>query len=248
MNSWFENEKFWMVVEPFLFSQARMERTEGEIDQILDLIPIPEKGRILDVGCGTGRHCLELAIRGFQATGIDRTAKYLKEARKRASKKSLTIEFVQSDFRQYKKKNFFDCAISFFSTFGYFDEMEEEKLMLSNIFTSLKRGGALFMELTGKENLASTFKERDWHTDDDGQLILLEERKIDDSWNRINNKWILIKEGRKKVFHWKMRIFSGYEMETILKDVGFKKVELYGSLSGTPYDNHASQLIVIARK
>ena len=102
------------------------------------------------------------------------------------------------------------------------------------------------MELTGKEVLARIFRERDWREYKD--IIFLEERKVVDNWNRIENRWLLIYPDRRleyRVDHW---LYSSSELELMLRSVGFDVVEVYGGLEGTPYDNLANRLVVIAYK
>ena len=75
MSVWFEDDTFWECVEGFLFSQFRsIEITVREAEQILTLLHPSQGAAMLDLCCGPGRHSLEFARRGFQVTGVDRTA------------------------------------------------------------------------------------------------------------------------------------------------------------------------------
>ena len=69
------------------------EQSSSEIDAIERLVSLAPPARILDVGCGNGRHAIEFAWRGYEITGIDVAAIYLDEARAAASKEMLSVEF-----------------------------------------------------------------------------------------------------------------------------------------------------------
>src|SRR5207244_6079914 len=80
------------------------------------------------------------------------------------------------------------------TSFGYFENPQEDRQVAMNISHSLKPRGVLVMEMMGKEVLARIFQERDWH-EEDGVLIL-EERKIRSGWDWIDARWILFQDGK----------------------------------------------------
>jgi 2-polyprenyl-3-methyl-5-hydroxy-6-metoxy-1,4-benzoquinol methylase len=104
MWTWFEDDTLWENLESFLFSQFRSDAiTVREAEQILTLVHPSPGAAILDLCCGPGRHSLEFARRGFQVTGVDRTARYLDTARATATREGLTVEFVQEDMRHFHR-------------------------------------------------------------------------------------------------------------------------------------------------
>ncbi|GIX07750.1 MAG: hypothetical protein KatS3mg115_2153 [Candidatus Poribacteria bacterium] len=72
---WYEQERFWEYYLPILIESATPTHVREQVDQIVKLLAVPDGARILDLGCGIGRHCLELARRGYRVTGVDRTAR-----------------------------------------------------------------------------------------------------------------------------------------------------------------------------
>lgn len=85
--------------------------TEKEVDFILATYPISANARILDVGCGTGRHAIEFAKRGFRVTGVDLSEKMIEVARRKAAALELEVEFVHADARFFALDAKFDVAI-----------------------------------------------------------------------------------------------------------------------------------------
>ncbi|MFC1601140.1 class I SAM-dependent methyltransferase [Candidatus Sumerlaeota bacterium] len=244
--TWHEDDGFWQTFAFNMFGEERWEATPGEIDCVLELMPLEQGAAVLDLCCGPGRHALELARRGFRVAGVDRTAAYLEEAAGRAKNEQLAVEFVEDDMRRFCRPESFDAVINMFTAFGYFEDPEEDRRVLVNVHQSLKPGGALLMELVGKEWLARVFRKRDWYEKDG--VIMLEERKICRNWSWIENRWIRL-EGNKRaescVAH---RVYSAVELSGLLTSCGFGQIEILGSLAGAPYDHEAKRLVIVARK
>lgn len=243
---WYENDEFWELAEPLMFDEQRWAATPAEIDQVLSFLSVKSGAKILDLGCGLGRHSLELARRGFFVTGIDKTTAYLEKARKQAKAEGLAIDFVEDDIRNFCRPNSFDGAISMFTTFGYFKDPADDLQVLVNVFRSLKKGGKLVMELRGKEEFARVFRERIW-SEKDG-TILLEERKIKRNWSWLESRWIIIKGQTRKEFLVSHRLFSASELQALLRKSGFNIIRVCGDLSGSKYDHMARRLIVVSEK
>jgi SAM-dependent methyltransferase len=245
---WHEDDSFWETWGPWLFTQQRIANAKDEVDRVIKLIKIEPKAYILDLCCGIGRHSLELARRGYQVTGVDRTRGYLDKARKQAKEEGLDIEFVQGDMRFFSRPDTFDIVISMFTSFSYFEDPQEDKRVVENVFKSLRPGGRFIIQMNGKETLAKTFRERDWNENKDDGVIVLEERKVSQNWSWMENRWIMLKGNERienKISH---RLYAGSEIAALLRDCGFNRAEVYGDLDGNPYDHNARQMIAVGYK
>lgn len=85
--------------------------TLGECDFIEQELGYDKKLKLLDVGCGTGRHTIELTKRGYTVTGIDLSEAQLQRARQKAQEAHLDIPFLQADARNLNFDRCFDAAI-----------------------------------------------------------------------------------------------------------------------------------------
>ncbi len=243
---WYEDDEFWQVVYPLLFHETQWANAPYEVDQILDMTGLEGETAVLDLCCGPGRHSLELARRGFQVTGVDQTASFLDEARRRANEEKLTVEWVQADMREFVRPNAFDAALLLFTSFGYFEEADDNRQVLVNIANSLKPGGNLVLEMQGKENLARMFLPKNWNEFDG--TFWLQERCIVNDWNQIQNRWIVIREDARFEYfltHW---LYSAGEITELLHDSGFSMVSVYGGPDKAPYDHTARGLFVVGQK
>lgn len=246
MNVWHEQESFWQKMAPKLFSRKLLERTEDEVDSLVDLAALQHSDSILDLCCGPGRHTLELARRGYKVTGVDRTEEYLAEARRQADAESLNIDLVRADMREYRENETFSVVLNLYTSFGYFKDPSDDEKVIDNIFTSMRPGGKLVMELMGKEVLAGISRTRDWH--EDNGVIYLEEWKIFDDWRWVEARWIKLEGETMEEFTVSHRLYSARELADLLRKTGFQDVKAYGSLHGIPYDHKAERLVLAARK
>jgi len=246
MADWFEDETFWEKLYPFLFTGSKLEAAEVEVDSVLRLAGL-ERGDVLDLACGPGRHSVALAKRGFRVTGVDLSTFLLGKARQRARAEHIDVEWVQEDMRRFARPEAFDLALSLFTSFGYFESRDDDLAVLRNIRKSLRTDGTLVMEIAGREALARKFQPTTSKELDDGRL-LVERHEIVDDWTRIRNQWIAIENDTATTFRFEFRIYSGQELKDLLFDAGFAGVNLYGAYDGRPYDLHAERLVAVARK
>lgn len=150
---WFDDDSFWSELYPFMFPEKRIADADQQIAQALALTK-PVGKSVLDLCCGPGRCSIALAKKGFRVTGVDRTAYLLNKARAKARAARVKIEWVQKDMRDFVRPGSFALVLNMFTSFGYFDDRQEDMTVLQNMVTSLQPGGACLIELLGKERLA----------------------------------------------------------------------------------------------
>jgi SAM-dependent methyltransferase len=245
-DAWHSQDAFWELFEPVLFNQQRQSSTQEEVEKIVNLLQIDGQAKILDLCCGKGRHSLELSRRGFDVVGVDRTKAYIEKARLEAEKRSLDVTFVVGDMREYCVPNSFDIVMNLFGSFGYFEDPQDDRQVVANMYTSLRVGGQFLIETAGKEILARNFQARDWS--EEGELLLLSEKKVSQNWGHIETRWIAIR-GTERIEHRvAVRSYSAVELASLFSYCGFPKVLVYGSLGGTEYNQTAQRLVVVGRK
>jgi SAM-dependent methyltransferase len=244
---WHDDDALWEAVGPHLFSAERLEAAPGEAARAADLLGLPPGAAVLDLGCGPGRHALALARLGYRVTGVDRTRAYLDRARAAAEAEGLEVEWVRSDMREFRRDGAFDATVNMLTTFGYFEDPEDDRRVLRNVLASLCPGGELLVETIGKEVIARIFEPRAWEEADDGALWLFE-REVDRDWSWMRNRWIRVHEGERREWRVEHRLFAGTELADWLAAAGFEQCRVYGSLDGAPYDNEAERLVVVGRR
>jgi hypothetical protein len=142
--------------------------------------------------------------------------------------------------------NNFDIIIDMFGSFGYFENADDDRKVLTNMYTSLRAGSQFLIETAGKEILARNFQETDWS--EQGDLLLLSEREVSQNWSRIETRWIAIRGTKRVEHHVPVRSYSAVELSSLLLSCGFPEVRVYGSLDGTAYDQMGQRLVVVGQK
>lgn len=243
---WHDDDGFWEAMAPVIFDSARRDLTEFEVDGITDLVDLGANKRVLDLACGQGRHAVEFALDGHRVTGVDRTEAYLERARQRAGRDNLEIEWVREDMRDFRRPATFDLAVCLYTSFGYFDQPEENQRVLENARASLVDGGRFVLEVAGKESVATDFRPVSWQELEDGSLFLAK-RQLEGDWEWVHNHWILVTEehGRRD-FQMRHRLYAASELRQMLLAAGFDNVDVYGSFDGAPYNRDARTLVAAA--
>jgi SAM-dependent methyltransferase len=244
--TWFENESFWAAFKPSLFGEERWQLAARDAEPLAKLLHLKPGARVLDLCCGPGRFSVELARRGFKVTGVDRTALYLAEARRRAKREKLDVEFVRSDMRRFVRSRAFDGCINMFTSFGYFNDPADDLKVCRQVLQSLLPGGRFLIQAAGKEWLARHFQPSDWR--EMAGTFVLEERKVAPGWTGLENRWVLIRKGKVREFRFFLRVYSGVELRDLLLRAGFARADIFGGLNAETYDHNARWLVAVAQK
>ena len=141
-NGWF---KKWF--DSSFYHQLYAHRNEQEacdfIDTLIESLQPAPGSRILDLGCGAGRHSKHLASKGFNVTGLDLAASSIQIARYAENE---SLQFYQHDMRVPFGRRYFNYVFNFFTSFGYFETDEENYTVMGNIANALKPGGVVMMD------------------------------------------------------------------------------------------------------
>ena len=244
--SWYESEEFWRLGGPFFFKRDAWERAPAEVEGVVRYLGVEPGANVLDLCCGPGRHSLELARLGYRVTGVDRTAAYLEALRSRAGSEDLEIELIESDMREFERPGAFDGAINLFTSFGYFEDPEEDRRVVQRVYASLRPGARFAVDVLGKELLVRRFRWRGW--DEQGESVLLQETEIDPGLGWVRNRVSYLTPGGRHDLEFEHRLYSGRELCDLLESCGFREVALYGGFDGSPYDLEAKRLVAVATK
>lgn len=245
-SSWHSQDDFWELFEPILFDQERQDSAKLEVGQVVGLLEPQGNDRVLDLCCGLGRHSLELARKGFEVVAVDRTRSFIRRAKQEAEDQHLEIEFVVGDMREFRRADSFNLAVNLFGSFGYFEDPIDDRRVVRNVYDSLRPGGRFLVETMGKEIAAREFHPRSWS--EDGNTLVLAERKPVQNWGRMQTRWIVIRGSERHEHIVSVRSYSAVELSSLFSDCGFADVKVLGDLEGRDYDQEAKRLVVMGSK
>lgn len=236
---WFGSDAYALVYD---------HRDEEEAQQMIDLLEdavAPNPGaRVLDVGCGRGRHARELSRRGYEVAGIDLSEDAIAEARARAQEENLDATFEVGDMREPVCDACFDGVVNLFTAFGYFDDDAESKRALAAMATALVPEGWFVQDFLNTPHVIQTHSPEDTRTKKG--VTITQRRWIDDG--RIYKEIELDDGTHHKTYCESVRLFTLYDLKGMYDDVGLDLVDVYGNYDGAEYTPSSPRLITIARK
>jgi 2-polyprenyl-3-methyl-5-hydroxy-6-metoxy-1,4-benzoquinol methylase len=250
---WYETlfENYGRTYDKESFTQG----TIGECDFIEKELNFDKSLKILDVGCGTGRHSIELSKRGYSLTGIDLAESQLAVAREKAAKENLKIEFQKHDGRNLPFNKEFDAAIMICE--GGFPLMETDEMnfeILKNVTKSLKeKSKFIFTTLNGLFPLYHSV-EKFCAANSVGDNATYSSNTFDLMTFRDHNTTEIVDDnGNKKTLDCSERYYVPSEITWLLKSLGYKKIDIFGAKLGAFSRNDKLttedfEMLVIAEK
>jgi SAM-dependent methyltransferase len=244
--AWFVDlfDEDYLRTLPFLTPQA----TQAEAEFVIDAMGLLPGAQLLDVGCGYGRHAMELAARGFHVVGLDLSTPLLVRGGEEAHRRGLTINFIRGDMRELDFEAQFDGAYCLFSTFGYFDE-ETNKKTVANIARALRPGGRLLIEILNRDYVIADLPTRVWWEGDG--CVVLEEVELNYFTSRIQvNRSVVFDDGRQLEQLISVRAYSLHEVGKLLHGAGLRVLEVSGAYHtrGRFFGNQSRHIIVLAER
>lgn|SRR5262249_25758036 len=220
------------------------ERTEQDVALIWSLLDLAPEVPILDLACGHGRIANHLASRGCVVTGLDITPSFLDQARQEAADLGISVTYVQGDMRVLPWSNQFERVVSWFTSFGYFDD-NGNRAVLREAYRALKPGGRILLELNNRDLFLKTYQQANV-VEREGNY-LLDRSRFDILTGRNYTERIVLRDGRVRRFHFFVRFFTYTEISDWLRQAGFSSVTGYGC-NGNALDLDSPRMIVIATK
>ncbi|UCH12733.1 MAG: class I SAM-dependent methyltransferase [Candidatus Omnitrophota bacterium] len=232
MKQWYESlyENYSRKYDKEPFVQG----TVGECDFIEQEIKQDKSLKILDIGCGTGRHAIELTKRGYNVTGVDLSEDQIKRAREKAKEAGVTIDFQIQDARNLPFDSEFDLAIMLCE--GGFSLMETDEMnfeILKNATKALKsKGKLIFTALNGLFPLFHSVNDFYESAQKEGQSQC-KECSFDLMTFRDHNTVVFEDDsGNKRELKCNERYYVPSEITWLLKTLGFKKIDIFGAKLG----------------
>jgi SAM-dependent methyltransferase len=234
----------WLEAQAAL--KGAPELTALEVDWLIERLGLQPGARVLDVPCGTGRHAVELASRGYTVLGVDVSPEVLAAAAERIAEAGVTsLELRQGDMRDLPRKAAFDGAFCWWGSFGYLGD-EGDAAFFAAVAGSLKPGSRFALDVVPLEAYLSHHAKQSL-TFSEGVLVG-EIRRYDHRTGRNEAEFHHVTDGRHAVRHASIRIYSCPELLKMLETAGFEDVEFHADLEGTPWQLGAGRCHLLATR
>jgi len=253
MKQWYESlfENYGQKYDNEVFTQG----TAGECDFIETEAAFNKELKILDIGCGTGRHSIELTKRGYKVTGVDLSESQLFMARQKAREQKLDIKFLLHDARLLPFNKEFDLAIMLCE--GAFPLMETDEMnfqILQSAARALKDHGKLiFTTLNGLFPLYHSVKEFLENESKDGAATYGQNSFDLMTFRDHNITTFTDDDGNEKELDCNERYYVPSEITWLLKSLGFRKINIFSAKIGAYSRNDKLstedfEMLVVAEK
>jgi SAM-dependent methyltransferase len=183
---------------------------------------------VLDLGCGTGHHAVELARRSYGVVGYDLSLQQLAIATEVAQEAQVKLNFLQGDMREMAFEEMFDGIFCWNTTFGYFDD-EKNLAVLARVFRALRPGGMFLLDVINRDFVAARQPSNAWYAGDG--CMCMDDMSVDFITSRLRVKRSLIlDDGRSREAIYTIRVYSLHELGKMVHDAGFRVTEVSGDL------------------
>ena len=233
---------------------------DGQNTHLTDLqfykrwLPKNKDAHILELCCGTGRLTLPIAEDGYHISGVDHTASMLEQARAKASKRGLEIEFIEADIRTLDLPEKYDLIFIPYNSIHHLYSTEDLFKTFQVVKKHLKKGGHFLFDcfnpsiqyiVEGEKGL----KEISAYSTEDGREILIKEIMRYERKTQINRiEWHYFIDGEfDSIQNLDMRMFFPQELDFYLKWSGFNIIHKFGSFDEDAFHDNSDKQIFICQ-
>ncbi len=217
-----------------------------QVEFIEKAVPLKSHHKILDLACGYGRHSILLAKKGYSVTGYDLSSDYIDQARHGAEKVDVDVTFECTDMRSLDVSEGFDAVISFSTSLAFYEDKVNRDIF-HRIYRALNPDGTFVFDQanlfwvisldkhSGTQKLPDGRIHRYKYTFDAERCVLSRRSVIEDEEGCCESGWDI-------------RYYALPELYTILEDMDFNVLRVYGNYDGSPYHLKSDRLILILKK
>ena len=232
-------------------------RKKGFIDRSIEWIAshfgVNSNTSIADFGCGPGLYTSRLAKKGADVTGIDFSERSIQYAQDEASRRGLTINYVNQNYLEFETEKLFDLITMIYCDYCALSP-DQRKKMVHKFYKFLKPDGAVLLDAYtlnafNKREEASTYglnvQDHFWSSDDYYGFLnsfKYEEEKV------ILDKYTIIEKSRTRVVYNWLQYFSRESLQKEFEENGFGVEAFYSDVAGTPFDPESLEMAIEARK
>lgn len=211
---------------------------------------LPSGARVLDVGCGQGRHARLLAEAGFRVDGLDYSKDLIDLARRQApASLARTLRYRRGDMRRLPTAwtGRFDAVVNLFTSFGFFDTPSEDAAVVAGVARVLKPGGLFVWHGGSRDGVVARFLGRDWWLAGDGTMIG-HERRFDPLSGQltIDTTW----RGRRSSGErsHRIRLYTATRLAELCATHGMVVEQAFDGWADRPLRRRSSEMLLVARR
>lgn len=233
--SWFDTTYYHI-----LYKDRNEEEAQSFMDTIVHFLNLPENAKILDLACGKGRHSIYLNQMGFDVTGADLSENSITEAKKSETE---TLHFIKHDMRESFETKY-DAIFNLFTSFGYFENEEDNLKTLKAIKNSLTEYGFAVIDFMNVPNVIANLIPEETKVVDGIQFQI--KRFLKD--NHIYKEITFEDQGQQYHFTEKVRALTLTDFELMMEDAGIYLLAIFGDYKFHKFHKVESERLIMIFK
>jgi len=239
MTDWFEQ---WFGEEYHtLYPHRDAEDAQRAVALVQRVAPWRPGERVLDLACGAGRHAAELERAGAQVVGFDLSPAMLRRARTLSA-----APLVRGDMRALPfRSGSFAVVVNLFTSFGYFRDDAEHRLVVRQVAEVLAPGGRLVLDYLNAEQVRRTLR-LDSEEVRDGATAARVLRRFSKEGRYVVKEIELRAENRS--FQERVRLFTAQELAELLEEAGLRVTARFGDYDGRPVGPDTPRVILVGKR
>ncbi len=234
-------------------SSRRGEFIDRSFEWIVSRFDVTQGTRIADFGCGPGLYTTRLAQRGAAVTGIDFSSRSITHARGVAADQGLSIEYVSQNYLDFETEDRFDLVLMIMCDFCALSPTQR-MVLLRKFRSLLLPGGSVLLDVYSlnafqERKGASSYEvnQLDGFWSSEKYYGFVNTFRYDDTKVVLDKYTLVEAERTRTVYNW-LQYFSPESLQSEFKESGFMETEILGDVSGTPFDDTASEFAIVAKR
>jgi SAM-dependent methyltransferase len=208
-----------------------------------DGLRLSATSRVIDIGCGHGRHALALAERGAEVVGLDFSVALLERARHLAKELRLPARWIRGDMRKLPVRSGSATAAMLMDAFGFFDTEEEHHAVLREAARVLADDGRLALKVVNGGPILDDFRETDREERDGTAIAISNTLTLDPP--RMTQRISVSGPAGREEYERRQRLYRSDELWAAVERAGLRVGGVFSSPDGAPFDPGASPAIWI---
>jgi SAM-dependent methyltransferase len=221
--------------------RAPTDQVRAEARGLWDLLHLTPAARVVDVGCGHGRHALALAERGADVIGIDAAVALLARARDLSTELRAEVRWIRGDMRRLPLRSGCAGAAVLMDAFGFFDTEEEQEAVLREAARVLATGGRLALKVVNGGFVLADF--RDTGREERDGVVVSISNTLTFGPPRMTQRISVTGSRGDGEYERRQRLYHVEELGSALTRAGFAVVDVFAGPDGAVFDPNASSTI-----
>ena len=233
--SWFDTPYYHILYKDRNYREAQV-----FMDNLTHYLNLPENATVLDLACGKGRHSIYLNHLGFTVLGADLSENSIAEATKNTNE---TLHFKVHDMREpFEEK--FDAIFNLFTSFGYFENDDDNLTTLKAIKESLSEYGFAVIDFMNVAQVIETLIPEETKTVEDIDFHI--KRYLKDG--HIYKEITFEDKGQKFHFTEKVKALTLKDFEELMEEAGIFLLDIFGDYKLKKFHKTESERLIMIFK